>query len=452
MNKNLVSLSIFLVITACALPFPEVYRQAPFTLPFVDAPMVEASFWIDRLSEPDRVIMSEAEITAFNRKTARPDVFMIDILNYPRTIGKTKVAAMADSLAGWAKDHARFGHDNSALTEEFFLDIDDNINHAGLPATITVRFGMTVEETDLRVLPTAEIGMEAPSEYEFDQLQESLLAPGTPIAVVSGTKDGRWVLIVSPYAVGWAEAERIGMALSTEEIRAYLSQEPFLVVTGPAVDIFSDRSFEHRAGKLRLGCRIPLFVRSDEAYGVLVPARTFSGRLVFERVYLRGDAPVHEGWLPYTGRNILTVAFSMLDSGYGWGGMLGYWDCSSFVKDVFSVFGMELPRNSGSQAKIGIPLGSFEKGAPIAEKYAVLDGAPPGATLLVMPGHVMIYLGQYGGKYFVIHDLWAYRTKGWWGRSVVNGVGRVAVSDLALGEGGSRGPLAGRISDIVEVR
>ncbi len=443
---------MFLVITACAPLFSEVNRQAPHMLPFVDAPMEEAAFWINRLPEPDRIIMSGAEIAAFNKKTTRPDVFMTDILDYPRTIKKANVAEIADSLSGWAKDHARFGHDNFMLTDEFFFDIDNNINRAGLPASVTVRFGMTVAETDLRVLPTGEIGMEARSEYEFDQLQESLLAPGTPVAVIWETRDGQWLLVVSPYAAGWAQAEKIGMAQSKEEMRKYLTQEPFLVVTGPAADLFSDRSLVHGAGTVRLGSRIPLLVKSDEAYAVLVPARTLSGRLVFERGYVSSDAPVHEGWLPYTGRNILTVAFSMLDSRYGWGGMFGYWDCSSYVRDVFSVFGIALPRNSGSQAKTGVSLGSFGKGAPIAEKYALLDGAPPGETLLVMPGHVMIYLGQYGGNYFVIHDLWAYRTKEAWGRSVVNGVGRVTVSDLSLGEGGSRGPLVGRIVDIVEVR
>jgi hypothetical protein len=146
--------------------------------------------------------MSEGEIIAFNKKTTRPDIYLTDIVDYPQTIKKVRVFEMADSLAGWARDHARFGHENVELSEEFFSDINTNINRASVPAFVTVRFGMTVAETDLRALPTGEIGMEARSEYEFDQLQESLLSPGTPVAVVWETRDGRWFLIVSPYAAG----------------------------------------------------------------------------------------------------------------------------------------------------------------------------------------------------------------------------------------------------------
>ena len=82
----------------------------------------------------------------------------------------------------------------------------------------------------------------------------------------------------------------------------------------------------------------------------------------------------------------------------------------------------------------------------------MIDDASEAITLLRLPGHIMIYLGEYLGKYYVIHDSWAYRGRGSFRRSELIGIGRVVVSELNLGRGGKRGSLIERISDVVEIR
>ena len=132
--------------------------------------------------------------------------------------------------------------------------------------------------------------------------------------------------------------------------------------------------------------------------------------------------------------------------------MWGFWDCSSYVRDVFGAYGFVLPRNSTSQSKIGVMLGAFDKDTPVDDKYEVLKDAPPGITILRLPGHVMIYLGEVDGKHYVIHDTWGYRDRGPLGRPRLKNIGRVVISELSLGKGGKRGSLIERITHVVIIK
>jgi cell wall-associated NlpC family hydrolase len=118
----------------------------------------------------------------------------------------------------------------------------------------------------------------------------------------------------------------------------------------------------------------------------------------------------------------------MMGEQYGWGGEDGRRDCSSMTKDYFSVFGVWLPRNSGDQARSGalIPLGNTPPGG---RPGVIVSGGVPYATLIHMPGHIMLYAGLYDGAPVVFHNTWGVRVKS--GRAVV---GKAVVSGLRLGE------------------
>ena len=42
----------------------------------------------------------------------------------------------------------------------------------------------------------------------------------------------------------------------------------------------------------------------------------------------------------------------------------------------------------------------------------MLDQAPPLATTLRLPGHIMLYLGKQKGRYYVIHSIWGFQNRG----------------------------------------
>lgn len=429
---------------------------AELPLPSVTERLETPEFWIDRTGDLDVVLMSASEIEAFNRRALELEVYLNDVFSLSETKSGGEVLLMISPLSDWAESGGFIGHDNFPLTPEFFADMKEFMALDDMPGSVTVVWGMTVRETDVRVLPTEELALEEMNDYQFDYFQMSRLSWGTPVAVMWETSDGSWSYIVSPYVSGWVESCDIGIARDRDEVTSYGAADPFLVVVGPMAPVYGEGATfsRHKAdrgtylGGLRLGSRVPLVSETEGAWEVRVPVRGKGGSLAFATGFIEKDASIHTGYLPYTRRNVIAVSFSMQGERYGWGGMWGYWDCSAFVRDVFSAFGFVLPRNSTSQSKVGVVLGEFDADTPVSEKYAVLDTAPPGMSILRLPGHVMIYLGTYDDAYYVIHDIWAYRTKDL-GRKYLVGVGRVAVSELTLGKGGARGSLIERITHVI---
>jgi len=177
---------------------------------------------------------------------------------------------------------------------------------------------------------------------------------------------------------------------------------------------------------------------------VLFPVRGVDGLVQFVSAYIR-PADVSRGFLPYTARNVMTQAFKLLDAPYGWGDSRGNPDCSRFIQMVFAVMGLELPRNSAEQGRSGLLISDFDGRFDVREKFAVISGQGVAAlTLLRLKGHIMLYLGEEGGRLYAIHATSSYRQKGPQGDVMVP-LKRVVVSDLSLGEGSSKGSLLDRV-------
>ena len=100
----------------------------------------------------------------------------------------------------------------------------------------------------------------------------------------------------------------------------------------------------------------------------------------------------------------------MMGQAYGWGGLDAKRDCSALTRDLFAPFGMHLPRNSASQAKVGrgIPLDGYSN----REKEAIImrEGAPF-RSLIWLRGHIGVYLGAWQGKAVMFHNMWGLRTR-----------------------------------------
>ena len=180
---------------------------------------------------------------------------------------------------------------------------------------------------------------------------------------------------------------------------------------------------------------------------IMLPIRNEDGSVRFSTGYIQ-IKDTHDGFLAYTPRNIIEQAFELLNTPYGWGGMYGEQDCSAFLQEIFSTVGIHLPRNSSAQAKVGKLLGEFDKNVSSAKKLEVLSkDAVGGATILSLKGHIMLFLGTFGGRAYTIHETWGYREHGWW-RDRVRVLNRVVVSDLSLGEGSHKGSLLERLLSV----
>ena len=80
---------------------------------------------------------------------------------------------------------------------------------------------------------------------------------------------------------------------------------------------------------------------------VLVPIRKIDGSFETAIAWLTPDADVHNGYMPYTRRNIVTQAFKMLGDPYDWTGAALGRNHETTYRDIFACFGFSLPHNGG---------------------------------------------------------------------------------------------------------
>jgi cell wall-associated NlpC family hydrolase len=185
---------------------------------------------------------------------------------------------------------------------------------------------------------------------------------------------------------------------------------------------------------------------------VRLPTRSGDGGLQFEPALVPRSQDVSVGYLPYTPENVIRQSFKFLGERYGWGHSYNARDCTGFVSEVYKSFGILMPRNSGDQGRS--PIGenlAFTEETPASEKIEALRSLRPG-SLIYIPGHVMMHVGDIDDQPYVIHDVYglAYETAdGGFYRGVLAGVSVTPLLPMRLSEQLS---YVDRIYNVKEIR
>ena len=254
---------------------------------------------------------------------------------------------------------------------------------------------------------------------------------------------------LTPHYWGWFHLADVALA-DRAAVAAFVTAEPFAVAIAPWAELAVAGGAGHAT--VQMGTRLPL-----AASGALtLPRRAPDGSLTLINGYPLPDFPGgvpawHTGYLPASPRALLGQAFKLLGEPYAWGGMrLGRpgRDCSRLVRDVWATAGIQLPRNSGQQGRTGVTAAQFDPGETPPARAARLStfGAP--TDLLILPGHVMLYLGAVKGRLYALHDLWQYRHP----EGHLTTVQGVAVTDLPLQASAEGHTLLERLTHVQAVR
>ncbi len=438
-------LLVALVSTAsgCARQRGIVLYSSPRLLPHTTSEMQTAGFWISRHPDSDKILLSSGEIQRFNQTIREELKLTKDLSAWPSATSGEELRATLQKTLDDLRARGLKLLDGQKPSTEYWDSARQAMDLNAIPAEIPRQYGLIVRYADQRFLPKEE-GLYAQAyDKDFDELQNSALDIGTPVVVLRRSRDGQWLWVGASSSAGWVKAKNVAIA-TDDQVRSFWST-PVVVVTAVKGDIYLDRAMTDFAGSLQMGARLPL-MRFDGGYAeVTFPRRQSGGDVELVPGFVAAEQ-IHEGYLPYTPRQILSQAFKMLNQPYGWGGMYGGQDCSRFLQEVFATVGIELPRDSRTQIQVGTRLIEWEAGAPGADKALVLtDFAVGGITILGMKGHILLYLGTIDGRLYAIHSVWAYREPGLGGDKtyVLN---RVVVSDLELGEGSKRGSLLERLN------
>lgn len=290
-------------------------------------------------------------------------------------------------------------------TRENWQRLVNNADRRGYPSR--AERGIIVRPTSVRELPTHSPRFAHPSDpgqgFPFDLFAYSTFPVGMPVFITHRSKDRLWSHVENALVSGWVWTK--DLAVVDDAFMQHYQNGRYGVVVRENVPLLNAQGSPLAEGQI--GTLLPL-ENDGKTLFVLVPARDGQGRAHIARAEVSSD-DVAQKPLPLTAQAVAQVGNQMMDKPYGWGGLLGNRDCSQLLRDLFTPFGVWLPRNSQAQAKAWdfIPL----SGSPQDKENTILQQGKPFATLLWLKGHIGLYIGEYQGQAAMYHAFWAIRTK-----------------------------------------
>jgi len=311
-------------------------------------------------------------------------------------------------------------------TKDFITEISNNMMLATFPNL--QQPAVVTRTTNLRSFPCSNPSFSIPEEIPFfDNWQESLLSPNEPVHVLHKSQDKAWNFVVTgSHTCGWVQRDAI--AYATPEFIAQWKTGQYVTPLCDNVPVVGNIL----APLARVGQLIPLAQQqnSTDNYSVLTVVTNLEGYAV---VKVSTIFKKHTTVMPLlaTPNNMARMANSLMGQPYGWGGTEGYRDCSAILKDLFVPFGIWLPRNSVAQLKAGTFV-SLEGLKNDQKEKVIREQGIPFFSLVYMPGHIMLYLGEKEGKVYVYNNLWSLRTQSPTGTTEKAILGKVVIMPLEL--------------------
>jgi cell wall-associated NlpC family hydrolase len=415
------------------------------------------AYWIAQLRDPDAVLLDRAAIDRQNARLMRLDPTMHDLRSLPAQLSRAQVAGWITTLST-PPAVPMFDASGAPVAPPMLEAIVANRALDDIPDVQAMRYGLVVRRAALRRFPSATRVFSAPGDTDIDRFQESALFPGTPVAIAHQSRDRQWLFVVSPRYAAWVARDAIAEG-SRQQVFDYVDRTPARWITGAHVrTVFTPEAPAVSEVDIDMGVRLPLatdeaeVVNGQNAYTswkVLLPVRADDGSLRFAPALIPKIAETSTAPLPLTGRNVLRQAFRFLGERYGWGHDYGSRDCSGFVSEIYRSMGVQLPRNTGDQARS--PALDRLHPASAAARQAALRDLRVG-DLVYLPGHVMLVIGRIGQEPYVIHDIHGGNVRDAAGALRPLHLNAVSVTPLTPLRFDDGARFVDRITDIVRIR
>lgn len=291
---------------------------------------------------------------------------------------------------------------------------------------------ITVRDSNVRALPTNDptfSDLRSVSQgYPFDNLQETFIPAGTPLHVIHASKDKSWYYVIAASYTGWLPNADVDFVNSA--FKKTWQTGSYAVAMQDNIPLFDQQ--KKLLTKTRIGNLYPIATANKNTLTILIATTTDNN---FAQVK---SLPVNNEFLtqfpvPLSGKQIASVANNLMGKPYGWGGVYGYRDCSATTQDLFTTFGIWLPRNSSQQAmaKNFISLNGLSNAA---KEKKINREALPFLTLIHMPGHIVLYLGKQNGHAMVFQNVWGLHIYNLLENKDRIVIGKTVITPLCLGE------------------
>jgi hypothetical protein len=398
-------------------------KKLVFT-PGVTEDMQTPDFWINKIDNPNELIMTQEQIQEFNNKIIKNVDSMYNLYDYKDTLNKKELLRYIN----YYKKPTRIMYNSNGkpINDNFYNSISNNLNLDKVKDKNPVRYGITIKKTSLRSFPTDEPVYKKARNDRFDRFQETACQACELVLILHESKDSKWFFVQTNNYRGWAKAENIALVENKKQALDYISSKQFITVTNDYIalklSIENDKDTEF---KYYMGTVIPITSENDFGYIIRIPIKNKNGSLEYKETFINRNSGVNKGYLKYTRANIIKQAFKLLGSAYSWGDKEDGSDCSSFLMNLYKTFGINIPRNTDQQEKSPNKLIQFNSNNSLTQRISMLNNAKPGTEIL-MNGHAMMYLGKHNNTHYMIHNFAGY------GKKVGNTYNFVPVYQVAI--------------------
>ncbi len=405
---------------------PSHYRRAPDVLPGTLPEMRTPDFWIARTENPDRVILSLAEILQKN-KTFQEKMKNLPALEHGMG---TEIKEQIESWCGLIAippDLASLSQTqlNQVVKEMIQSQIkylrkknygnilgigyadweinsfEENMGLEKVGEIKNIQHGITVHDSRIRIVPTPKpehVAIENTGRARWDMFNLDVVPIASPLQILHTSKDDAYMFVLTERGYGWINSENIAIT-KQNQIAKSISDKKFIICTGETVPYYSDSACKYFSGWLRMGDRLN-YSKVNDQFEISIPFRKSDASLSFEKGWLKKDADVNIGFLPYTKRNILKQTFKLLDQVYDYTGAWFGRNHATILRDLFSCFGFTLPGN-GTLLKAYNYSGSIKPDVGKEAQYQAIMKNEPCTTIQITGAHSQLYIGEYKGIPYV---------------------------------------------------
>lgn len=394
------------------------------------------SWWIENYAD-DSVILTDEEIASFNKANFNNGCGLVDLTAFENDLTTEKIIDMINDYSFPSKEYVN----GRKITEEEKAEILLNRN---LPEVkedsastenikddldLNIRYAITTQNASIRAFPTDIFLTNTVGKYDY--MQETGVNYYEPLIVLWDSKDGEWSFVQTYDYNGWMRKESFGLCskeifdslvndikngdyqifnktgrffLDINTTGTMFALEEYVEPEDANADNIAD--IENLLVTFRMGTQIPY--KDGKFTWVFRNEKGEAEFMSLEKIYsgMVNDSFIADYILPvqkFTKNNLLYRANEALGTPYSWGdsdenGM----DCSSTLQGLFKCFGIIIPRNSSQQIKLSANIVNLSE-MSLTEKLDTITDLPMG-SILYMPGHVMMYLGEYNGIPYIIHN------------------------------------------------
>ena len=234
---------------ATAKPGVPVISQVPSLalVPGTSAAMNTPGYWIGQHPDPDRLVMTDTEIAAFNAQTIKTDGGIADIANFSDTVSGEKLKSEISSQLSSIKASGYYLASGKQPDKTWWKRLKDNLNMDAIEPEVKVRFGLITCFSDHRTLPLTQGLYRKDRNLSIDRLQDNTLDIAAPVGVLHQSRDGLWLYVAAATTRGWVRAESVAVC-EHDILKDYVQAEKMAIVTAANADIFADENLQNMRG------------------------------------------------------------------------------------------------------------------------------------------------------------------------------------------------------------